>query len=254
MSDGAVHRFASFDGTESAWREQGTGRPVVLLHGLFSNAVMNWQRYGTAATVAAAGFRVILPDFRAHGDSAAPQDGAAYPPDVLALDVEALITHLGLTDFDLGGYSLGARTTVRLLARGMRPRRAVLGGMGLAGITGGAQRAAWFLNVIANAASFRPGSPEFFAAAFMKQNGIDGEAVAHVLRAQVTTSAAALGGIATPVLVACGRDDRDNGSAPDLAAALEDATYAEIPGNHMSAVTMPELGAAMAGWLAADTV
>ncbi len=247
----SVRRFASFDGQAIAWREVGDGRPVLLLHGLFSSAEMNWQRYGAADAIAARGFRVILPDFRAHGLSAAPHAPAAYPPDVLARDVEALVAHLGLTDFDLGGYSLGARTAVRLLARGTRPRRAVLGGMGLAGIVGGADRANWFLNVIANADSFKPGTREFFAAAFMKQNGIDGEAVAHVLRSQLPTPADVLPKLDTPTLVVCGSDDRDNGSAPELAAALPKGSYAEIPGNHMSAVTMPAFGTTIAEWLGA---
>jgi pimeloyl-ACP methyl ester carboxylesterase len=246
-----IQYFPSFDGQRLAWREMGSGRPVVLLHGLFSSGEMNWRRYGAAAAIAGAGFRVILPDFRAHGLSAAPHDAAAYPADVLAMDIEALVAHLGLTDFDLGGYSLGARTAVRLLARGLRPRRAVLGGMGLAGIVGGAERAAWFLNVIARAGSFEKGTAEYYAAQFMVQNGIDGEAVAHVLRSQLVTPAEALPGLATRTLVICGKDDRDNGSAPELAAALPDAVYVEIPGNHMSAVTMPAFGAEIAAWLAA---
>jgi pimeloyl-ACP methyl ester carboxylesterase len=224
---------------------------VVLFHGLFSSADMNWIRFGTAATIAAAGFRVILPDLRAHGGSAAPHDAAAYPPDVLALDGEALVAHLGLTDFDLGGYSLGARTTVRLLARGMRPRRAVLGGMGLAGIIESGKRAAWFLHVIANADSFERGSDGWFAAQFMKTNAIDGEAVAHVLRAQLVTPPDTLAALPTPTLIVCGEDDRDNGAAPELAATMRHATYVEIPGNHMSAVTMPAFGAAIADFLAA---
>lgn len=245
------HRFASFDGVEIAWRELGAGRPVVLLHGLFSNARTNWLTYGAAGAIAAAGCRVILPDFRAHGDSAAPRDAAAYPADVLARDIEALVAHLGLAQFDLGGYSLGARTVVRLLVRGMIPRRAVLGGMGLAGIAGGRERAAWFLNVIANAATFAAGTPEFFAAAFMKSNAIDGEAAAHVLRAQQVTPPEALANLSTPALVICGADDTDNGSAAELAAALPAARLLTIPGNHMSAVTRPDFGAGIAAFLAA---
>lgn len=246
-----MNRFKSFDGADIAWTERGAGRPVILLHGLFSSAATNWLRFGAADAVAAAGFRVILPDHRAHGHSTAPHEAAAYPPDVLAMDVEALVRHLGLTDFDLGGYSMGARATVRCLVRGMRPRRAVLGGMGLAGILDSAKRTDWFLHVIANADSFERGSDGWFAAQFMKTNGIDGAAVAHVLRSQVATSAADLGAIGTPTLVVCGAEDRDNGSAPDLAAALPHATYVEIPGNHMSAVTTPALGEAIAAYLAA---
>lgn len=244
-----MNRFASFDGQEIAWHEVGAGRPVVLLHGLFSNATTNWLRFGTAATIAAAGFRVIMPDLRAHGDSAAPHDAAAYPTDVLALDAEALIAHLGLTDFDLGGYSLGARTTVRLLARGLRPRCAVLAGMGLAGIVDWERRTQWFLDAIAAPDSFERGSPGWLAVQFMRTNKIDAEAAAHVLRAQAETTLATIAGLATPTLVVNGRDDHDNGSAAELAAALPDARAAAIPGNHMTAVTKPDLGTAIAAFL-----
>ena len=126
--------FESFDGARIAWRELGEGRPAVLIHGYFSTAEVNWLKYGHAAKLAARGFRVIMPDLRAHGDSDRPHDPAAYVPDILTGDGHALIAHLGLTDYDLGGYSLGARTTVRMLANGAAPRRVVLSGMGLAGI------------------------------------------------------------------------------------------------------------------------
>ena len=243
------HEFLSFDATRIAWAECGNGDPIVLLHGLFSNGEMNWRRYGAATEIAGAGYRVIMPDFRAHGSSAAPHDTAHYPADVLAMDIEALVKHLDLGAFDLGGYSLGARTAVRLLARGMQPRRAVLGGMGLAGLTGGTERAAWFLNVIANKDSFAPGTAEANAAAFMKQNKIDGDAVAHVLRSQQPTTEAVLRKLETRTLVVCGAQDQDNGSAPELALTLPNAAYVEIPGNHMNAVTKPDFGTAIAAWL-----
>ena len=246
--------FLSFDGTRIAWHSVGAGRPILLLHGLFSSGAMNWRKFGAAAEIAGAGFEVIMPDFRGHGDSAAPHDAVAYPDDVLALDIEALVRHLGLIDFDLGGYSLGARTTVRLLARGMRPRRAILGGMGLTGLTGGSERGAWFGNVIAGVKAggpghFAPGSAEHAAASFMVQNHIDAEAVAHVLRSQQSTAVEVLRSLDTPMLVVCGIQDQDNGSAPDLALTLPNAAYVEIPGNHMSAVVKPDFGTVIAAWL-----
>ena len=245
-----VQTFASFDGAPIAFREVGVGRPVVLLHGLFSDAVTNWIRFGTAATIAAAGCRVVMPDLRGHGASARPHDPAAYPPDVLARDLAALVDHLGLTDFDVGGYSLGARTTVRALVRGLAPRRVVLAGMGLAGLIDVHRRTAWFLSVIADPARFERGSPGWTAVQFMRTTGVDGEAVAHVLRSQVKTSSVDLAAVTMPTLVVCGADDADNGSAPDLAAALPDATYVAVPGTHMSSVTKPELGAAIAAFVA----
>src|SRR5262249_18303696 len=130
----APHFFHGRDGLPLAYRELGTGRPLVLIHGYFSTATVNWIRYGHAARLAEIGYRVIMPDLRAHGDSAKPHEVGAYPTDVLADDGLALIEHLGLADYDLGGYSLGARTVIRLLARGARPARAIVAGMGLEGI------------------------------------------------------------------------------------------------------------------------
>ena len=91
------------DGTRLAWREMGTGRPLLLIHGYISDAVTNWITYGTAAQLAAAGYRCIMPDLRAHGASDKPHAASAYSQDVLADDQCALVDHLGLRDFDLAG-------------------------------------------------------------------------------------------------------------------------------------------------------
>lgn len=244
-----VQRFASFDGVELAYRTLGEGQPVVLLHGLFSHAEMNWLRWGHAQRIAAEGFQVLMLDFRAHGQSDAPHDPAAYPSDVLALDVEAFVHHLGLGDFSLGGFSLGARTTARLLARGMRPRRAVLAGMGLKGIVDGSARTGWFVNAIERRNEVKRGSDEWLAVQFMKTTGTDPEAAALVLRAHVDTPREALATIDVPTLVVCGAQDRDNGAAQDLVEVLPDATYVEVPGTHMSSVTEKALGEAIATFL-----
>jgi hypothetical protein len=46
-----------------------------------------------------------------------------------------------------------------------------------------------------------------------------------------------------------GSDDHGTGSGEELAAALPQARYAVVPGTHMSAVTKPQLGAAIAEFL-----
>src|SRR5580693_10408611 len=92
--------FSARDGARLAFRELGEGRPVVLIHGFFSTAMVNWVRYGHAERIAGQGFRVIMPDLRGHGDSAKSHDPAAYPPDVLTDDGLALLETLGLDDFD----------------------------------------------------------------------------------------------------------------------------------------------------------
>lgn len=229
----------------------GEGRPLVLIHGYFSNAFVNWIRYGHAERIAAEGFRVIMPDLRAHGESDKPHDPAAYPRDVLADDGFDLIQHLGLTDYDLAGYSLGGRTSVRMLAKGARPRRAVLCGMGLDGILNTQGRGGYFRHVLTNLGSFPRGSSEWMTEAFLKTTGGDPEALLLILQTFADTSLADLAAIDFPVLVVTGEDDDDNGSGEALAEAIPGARFRSIPGNHMSAVTKAELGEAIAGFLAA---
>ena len=242
--------FDSFDGTRIAWRELGQGRPVVLIHGYFSDATTNWMRYGHAAAIAAKGFRVVMPDLRAHGESAKPHDPAAYPPDALTKDGHALIAHLGLTDYDLGGYSLGARTVSRMLATGATPRRAIFSGMGLEGLTSTGRRAGHFRHILTNLGKHERGSAAWMAEAFLKTTGGDPVALLHILDTFTDTPIAAIQDFRLPALVVNGADDDDNGSAAALAEALPDGRYVEVPGNHMSAVTKPELGRAIADFLA----
>ena len=245
-----THHFAAPDGTDLAWHELGEGRPVVLLHGLFSDAFTNWLRYGHAAAIAAKGFRVIMPDLRAHGQSGKPHDPAFYPPDILASDGLALITHLGLGDYDLGGYSLGARTSVRMVVRGAAPRKLIVGGMGLTGLHATGRRSGHFKKILTGLGTFERGSPEWLAEAFLKTTGGDPDALLPLLDTFVDTTEAQIADVTIPTLVLSGAEDRDNGSPEALAELLPHGDYVEVPGNHMSAVIKPELGRAMADFLA----
>ncbi|HEY0033352.1 MAG TPA: alpha/beta fold hydrolase [Devosia sp.] len=243
------HLFTAPDGVELAWHELGEGRPVLLLHGLFSNADVNWIKFGHAADIAARGFRVIMPDLRAHGKSAAAHDEASYPPDVLAHDGLALIDHLGLTDFDLGGYSLGARTSARMVIMGARPRRLVISGMGLTGMLHTGRRADHFRKILTGIGTHQRGSPEWLAEAFLKTTGGDAKALLPLLRTFVDSSEAELASIGAETLVLMGAEDDDNGSGEALADLLPNARYQQIPGNHMSVVTKPEFGQAFGDFL-----
>ena len=202
-----VRYFHAGDGVQLAYREMGEGRPLVLIHGYFSTAVVNWMRYGHAAMLAAHGHRVIMPDLRGHGDSAKPHAAAAYPPDVLADDGFALLHHLGLTDYDLGGYSLGGRTTVRMLVRGAMPGRAIVAGMGLDGIVHSGGRSAFFRRILTQLGTFERGSIEWMTEAFLKTVGGDPLALIHILATFVDTPIEDVARIRTPTLVLTGADD-----------------------------------------------
>ncbi len=250
MSDHRSILLPSFDGTRLAVHRMGSGRPVLLLHGLFSNAQMNWIKFGHAQKLVDAGFEAIMPDLRAHGDSEAPHDPAAYPPDVLARDVAALVGALGLEDFDLVGFSLGSRTSVRGVLGGLTPRKLVLAGMGLEGLTGYGPRSAFFIDAIDRFDDIKRDDPAFMAVSFMKTMKVDRVAARLLLRSVANTSRDQLAALTMPTMVLCGAVDLDNGSAPDLAAVLPDAIYAEIPGTHMSSVTEGALGDALVRFLA----
>ena len=251
MSGARTEHFASFDGTALAVHRVGEGRPVVLMHGLFSSAEMNWIRFGHAAKLAEAGFEAIMPDLRAHGGSANPHDPVAYPPGVLVRDIEALVEELDLAEFDLVGFSLGARTAAGAVVAGLAPRRLVLAGMGLEGLAGWERRAEFFVDAIDRFGEIRQGDPAYFAVQFMKTMKIDRTAARLLLGAVTDLSVEELAKVAMPTLVVCGDKDRDNGSPQKLVDALPNARFEEVPGTHMASVTEPALGEAIARFLTA---
>jgi len=243
--------FTSFDGATLSYRVEGDGRPAVMLHGFLANSRFNWIEPGITQAIVDAGFQAIMLDLRGHGHSAAPETAAAYPTDVLACDTEALIKHLVLTDYDLAGYSLGARTAVRAMVRGARPRRCVLGGMGLSGVTAPQQRVAYFRDAIENGEQAKNPQAAKVIHGMIERARLNPTAMLNVLAAQIATPIEALHTIAAPTLVVSGADDNDNGSAEELAAALGNATARRVPGNHLSAVQSPELASAIVAFLGA---
>ncbi|GAA1949752.1 alpha/beta fold hydrolase [Catenulispora subtropica] len=252
MTDIQVHQFTSRDGLDLTYRETGEGRPLVLLHG-FSGSYLHWFEHGPAAALAQQGRRVILPDFRGHGDSPQPRDPAAYPPDVLAHDTLALIDHLGLDDqgYDLGGYSLGGRIVIRMLARGARPARAVIGGQGLADMTraGGGVANHRVLTALAHGDRIEPGTPDAEMAYWFGQSGADPQALLYVLDSLVATPGDTLRRIQTPTLIVVGDEDHGHGTGEELAAALPKGRFTAVAGNHWTALTGSGFANAIAEFL-----
>lgn len=99
------------EGRRLAWREAGTGRPVVLLHGFCEDSRI-WQSF--TPYLADAGFRVIAPDLPGFGHSEPfPQRSMAD----LAATIEQLIERLQLNRPVLIGHSMGGYTGLEILAR-----------------------------------------------------------------------------------------------------------------------------------------
>jgi len=102
-----MDRFASYDGTEIAFRILGEGRPLVCLPGGPGRAGEYLGDLGGLA-----GWRQLIePDTRGTGASA-DADPATYRCDRLVADVEALRAHLGLDRFDLLAHSAAGNVAV----------------------------------------------------------------------------------------------------------------------------------------------
>ncbi|RVQ69512.1 alpha/beta fold hydrolase [Croceicoccus ponticola] len=228
------------DGTRLAVHRLGAGKPIVLLHGLFSSAEVNWIKFGTAQKLADAGFDVIMPDLRAHGMSDAPHD--SYGAGVLVSDLEDVLAHFGLRQFDLAGFSLGARTALNAVLAGVTPERLALVGMGWEGLVDWDKRIAFFIDAIDRYDDIRMGDPAFFAKSFMKTQKVDRVAMRALLLSMTGTDLSNLDAVRMPTRVINGDKDHDNGSAQTLVQKLPNATFAEIPGTHMSCVSEPALG------------
>jgi pimeloyl-ACP methyl ester carboxylesterase len=84
---------------------EGEGRPLVLLHG-FPDTKRLWSKQVPA--LVDAGFQVIVPDQRGYGASDKPDDVEAYSIPFLAIDVTAILDHLGLERAHVVGHDWGS--------------------------------------------------------------------------------------------------------------------------------------------------
>jgi pimeloyl-ACP methyl ester carboxylesterase len=94
-------QYAEVNGINLYFETQGSGRPLILLHGGLGSGEM----FGPVLPALAERHQVIAVDLQGHGRTA----DIDRPIDIrlMADDIAALIEHLGLDKPDLVGYSLG---------------------------------------------------------------------------------------------------------------------------------------------------
>lgn len=90
------------------------GIPCVLVHGILLDSLINRE---LARRFASAGFQVALLDLLGHGNSDKPKNPEAYRTDLYAMQVSALMDHLGFSRALVGGVSLGAITALQFSAQ-----------------------------------------------------------------------------------------------------------------------------------------
>ena len=93
--------YAEVNGINLYYETLGSGRPLVLLHGGLGSGEM----FGPILPTLAADHKVILVDLQGHGRTADIDRPISI--ELMADDIAALITHLGLDKPDVVGYSLG---------------------------------------------------------------------------------------------------------------------------------------------------
>jgi pimeloyl-ACP methyl ester carboxylesterase len=94
------------------YEDHGAGRPVVLIHG-WPLSGASWERQ--TWPLVDAGYRVITYDRRGFGNSA--RTGVGYEYDILADDLNAVLSRLDLHDVALVGFSMGGGEVARYLSR-----------------------------------------------------------------------------------------------------------------------------------------
>ncbi len=107
-------------GVDLHWDELGSGRPLVLLHGL-CDSLRTW--FLVAPTLARSR-RVLMLDLAGHGESSRPD--ASYTLDWHANVVDAWLEMLGLDEVDLVGHSYGGGIAQWMLLRHRKRVRATV--------------------------------------------------------------------------------------------------------------------------------
>ena len=244
----AEDKFFNSDGVKIRYTDEGSGEPVILIHGFSVNREHEWVEPGVLPKLAHH-YRVIAIDVRGHGKSDKPHDPSAYGP-VMGMDVIRLMNSFNLPRAHIIGYSMGSMITARLLSD--QPDRfltAILGG----------------------GAGFRTITPEFtkrwddIAAQLERREMTEGWASLHNDPLALFAVAKALPTLVwnenkmrrvrVPVLAIAGSNDPYLASAKDLKTVLPSVKLVIIEGathaGEKGALYRPEFIAAVQDFLAA---
>lgn len=219
------------DGIELAYRDEGEGDPILLIHGFASSMAVNWIGPGWFDSLKRDGRRVIAIDNRGHGGSAKLYDPMFYGANLMAQDAFGLLDHLGIERSDVMGYSMGARvTTLMAISRPDRVRSAILGGMGVGLLKGPPNAMAIAEGLLAPSVDDVPHPMAKMFRLFADATGADRKALAACMQMQRTlVEEAMLATIRVPVLVAVGTLDDVSGDLQGLVSLIPGAEGLPIP-------------------------
>lgn len=246
--------FFDSDGVRIRYVVQGSGPPVLLVHGMALSAELGWASLGILDSLATR-YTVIAPDLRGHGASEKPKSPGAYGIHFVN-DLVRLLDHLQMQRAHVVGYSMGSVIALKLLTT--HPERvlsAVLAGGGwrpagsappefvvtwLRGLDRAAEAGTDVAEVFR-----RPDWPPLPPEVIAGLNRNDPAALAAVLRghASLTVSEPELRANKVPVLAVVGETDQEaRGDVERMAGVLANSRVTIIPEtNHVTALTHPML-------------
>ena len=230
--------------------------PVILQHGFTGNHEVDFVENGLVDTLVAAGKVVVALDARGHGLSDAPHGRDRYGEERMAKDVSQLADHLGSTQFDLLGFSMGAVIALFVAANDRRVRRWALTGLGASAVEqGGLDRNALDVDAMADVlenaqsgAALDDTARDYLG--YLGSRGLDRLAIASVARARHSTPDLPFARMTAPCLLLMGGSDPLATRPEVLAAALPDAKLSVLDGDHGSVLTNPAFAVQLLEFLA----
>lgn len=230
--------------------------PVVLVHGLGSDASVNWELAGWVRMLRAAGRPVVAFDQRGHGASGRPVDPAAYRLSSMVGDLTAvLLATIGAgRTIDAIGYSLGSRVLLEYVggaAPALPVRRLVLGGSAGQPLLRGMDPDGVDLAAVASSVPDHPETARIARtiSALPTNDPLVLAALVRGLYADPDTVRRAPDP-AMPTLVGVGTEDPLHDAARAWAAMLPAGEFVSLPGrNHVTAVPSGVFRTAAVGFL-----
>lgn len=265
----AQDKFFDSTGVRIRYIEQGTGEPVVLIHGFLGKA--DGVNIAPLFRELAKNYKVIALDCRGHGQSDKPHDVKQYGQE-MALDVVRLLDHLKIQKAHIVGYSMGGVITAKLLT--MKPERfltATIGGQGgvlapteseiklFEQLADGVEKGSLSLLISALTPKDQPQPTEeqIKQGSAMGLAGKDTAALAALVRSfpAVAITEAQVAAIKVPTLAIIGTADPMIEGVNKLKKAMPQLKVVPIEkATHRTALTQPEFIAALREFLQANSI
>lgn len=234
-----MESFCSFDNTELSYIDSGgEGEALILLHGFTGSSKINFVDTGFYKALKQSGRRVIMLDARGHGESEKPHNSYSYWNRAMAKDVNSLGEHLRLYEYDLLGFSMGAKTAVEAELMYSSIRSLILVGFSV-------YEEGWTLSQkerderVRNMLEQYPEEPDDYRIS-ADETGGDREAFAARLQGAIFPEfiCIELKKIHLPVLIVNGESDK---SAEEAASYFPCAKGVTIEGDHLSVLNNKKL-------------